>query len=117
MKNPSPEQRKRWNDAYYAKNKEKVRQVNITNRETIKEWFKEYKSSLSCARRGFSHPAALQFHHLSSENKEFEVSRMAGTGFGIKSILEEIEKCEVLCANCHAIEHYNQKCLCNSEAE
>ena len=27
----------------------------------------------------------------------------------IKRILEEIEKCEVLCANCHLIHHYEER--------
>lgn len=56
-----------------------------------------------CKRCGYNkHPAALEFHHL--EDKKFTV----GKELAIKSwkIIEaELNKCELLCSNCHRIEH------------
>ena len=63
----------------------------------------EYKKTLKCVRCGFSDYRALQFHH-SKGDKKYEVANMAG--FAFENILKEISKCEVLCANCHFIEHY-----------
>ncbi len=48
-------------------------------------------------------PCALDFHHV--RDKEFEVSLMRGRNE--KKILEEIDKCVVLCANCHRKVHAN----------
>jgi hypothetical protein len=58
----------------------------------------------SCVRCGYNdHPAALQFHHLDPSTK------LTGwTKLRLKSwnkITEELQKCIMLCANCHSIEH------------
>ena len=53
---------------------------------------------------------SLQFDHLPEHEKLYEVSRMAG--HSKVKILKEIEKCEVVCANCHAlrtVERNNQR--------
>lgn len=33
---------------------------------------------------------------------------MTHRGWGLKKVLEEIAKCDLICANCHAIEHYER---------
>ena len=73
-----------------------------------KQWYKDYKANQSCERCGFSHPAALQFHHRDPKTKKHQVCRMVSSGHSVKAILAEIAKCEVLCANCHHIEHYGE---------
>lgn len=85
------------NKAYYI-NKSKKR------RKEINDWFREIKSKLSCETCGFSHPAALDFHHF-DKNKDSEVSNIVKTA-SKKKILDEIKKCIVLCSNCHRIHHY-----------
>lgn len=60
-----------------------------------------------CSRCGWDkHPAALQFHHTDPSTKEFNLS--ANTLLREKgNYEEELSKCILLCANCHAIEHQN----------
>lgn len=59
-----------------------------------------------CIKCGFSHPAALEFHHRDPEQKEFEVStRLSLASVIIDELLVEARKCDVLCSNCHRIEH------------
>lgn len=94
---------------YYRRNKEKVKSRIASRQKQIYEWFKEYKSNLSCEKCGFNdHIAALDFHHIA--NKERNISAMASQGFAKETIIEEIDKCEVLCKNCHAIEHHGDRC-------
>lgn len=108
MKNPSKEQVKAWNRNYYLKNKDKRKdQYNKTRNEVI-QWFRDYKASLKCKECGFNHPAALSFHHRNGEEKLGEVSVIAWEA-SKKKLLEEIKKCDVLCHNCHAIHHYNER--------
>lgn len=49
------------------------------------------------------HFAAFQFHHKDSNNKEFNVGRVMNKSWD--SIVPELDKCELLCANCHAEMH------------
>ena len=83
----------------------KQREFQRDWKRRTKEWFAEYKSTLKCQRCGFSHPAVLQFHHASGD-KSGQVGRMVQQNLNREVILREIAKCEVLCANCHAILHY-----------
>lgn len=62
------------------------------------------KRGLSCVRCGFSDYRALQFHHRRPEEKSFAVGEAGSMAYA--SVLREIEKCDVLCANCHSIEHF-----------
>jgi len=75
-------------------------------KRATKDWFWRLKASLSCVRCGFDHPAALHFHHPT--DKTVEVSRMVNRNVSRAKIEAEIAKCEVICANCHAIEHWDQ---------
>lgn len=51
----------------------------------------------------------LDFHHRNPLEKSFEISTKATGGWGIKTLLKEIEKCDVLCANCHRIHTYEER--------
>jgi len=93
---------------YYENNKERRLKLNAIRVKGYKDWYKNYKKDLKCERCGFNkHPAALDFHHKNN-NKEYNVSQMVVQGYSPKSILKEIKKCEVLCRNCHAIEHLDK---------
>lgn len=55
-----------------------------------------------CSICGFSnHPAALQFHHIDPETKDFHLAQY-GHSRAIDRVRAEVEKCILLCANCHA---------------
>lgn len=84
---------------------QKVKYSKIKN----KDWFADLKSKLKCSRCGFDHPAAIQFHHSDPSKKDFSLSQGVTMGYSRERILEEIAKCEVLCANCHFIEHWKNK--------
>lgn len=71
-----------------------------------KRWFEELKNKpcIDC-QRSF-HFSQMDFDHL--ENKEMNLSDMIRRGFGKKKILKEVEKCELVCANCHRLRTYNR---------
>jgi hypothetical protein len=97
--------RRRW----YQKNKEKAKDAVYRRREELWKWFKEYKLGLACIQCGENHPATLDFHHRDPDNKEATINRMLTNGRSKKAILQEIEKCDVLCANCHRIFHFDEQ--------
>lgn len=61
-------------------------------------------ASQSCARCGST--AALQWYHTDPSTKTSNVSSLVSSGYGVRTILAEIAKCECLCAGCHRVEHY-----------
>ncbi len=78
---------------------------HVKRKKKLKDWFKEYKNTLKCKNCKENHPSCLEFHHI-GDDKEHHVGRMPNEGYSVKRILEEIEKCEVLCANCHRKKHW-----------
>jgi hypothetical protein len=76
-----------------------------------RKWFDRYKDTLSCKSCSESRNPALQFHHKVPANKIDNVSDMANRGYSKKAILQEVNKCEVLCANCHAVKHHSNESI------
>lgn len=92
---------------WYRKNLEYSRKRKERRRRELTWWLYEYKrDECECGRCGEAHPGCLEFHHLEVDQKEFGISRMVNRGHPIKNIRAEIERCVVLCANCHRKEHW-----------
>jgi hypothetical protein len=53
-----------------------------------------------CADCGENDPVVLEFDHLDGESKSFDIGHSLPYR-NWRSIVDEIEKCEVVCANCH----------------
>lgn len=100
---------KEYRKLHYVKNKDKymAKAKSTTLRNVV--WFKEYKSKLKCEFCEESHPACLQFHHKDREDKEYAISLLVRSGCSIDKILNEIHKCQVVCANCHFKIHWEEK--------
>ncbi len=49
----------------------------------------------------------MQFDHLPERpKKRFNISSITNKGYSLKTVKAEIEKCEVVCANCHSNRTY-----------
>ena len=69
----------------------------------------EYKGN-SCEGCGYNKcPGALHFHHKNPELKEFGIGGSHTRSW--LAIKDELDKCIILCANCHAERHYNNSKL------
>lgn len=90
--------------AYYLLNREKDlerKKREYRHRKAVLDRFKTIKG---CARCGYrEHAAALVFHHRDPSEKERTVSAFLRVGWA--AVKKELAKCDVLCANCHAIVH------------
>jgi len=89
----------------YHKFQEEEVAVRLKRRKSIRKWFDEYKKTLKCERCPENNPICLDFHHNDSTKKEYSISNMMS--WSKESIMKEVEKCSVLCANCHRKEHAN----------
>lgn len=77
--------------------------------ETVIEWRREIKRKAveylggKCIKCGYDKCVrALQFHHRNPEEKEFAISNPSTRARIIVRL--ELDKCDLLCANCHAEE-------------
>lgn len=94
--------RARYKHDHYRANKQRYveqarRRKQALARERT-EMIVEYLRDHPCIDCGESDPVVLEFDHL--RDKRFEIAQ----GLAYRrwsSILEEIAKCEVVCANCH----------------
>jgi hypothetical protein len=78
--------------------------AHIRQKET-KEKAVEYKGG-KCSKCGYNKCiAALEFHHLDPSEKDPKWSNMKTRSFD--KIKPELDKCVLLCANCHREEHYD----------
>jgi hypothetical protein len=74
----------------------------------------EIKMNSGCVDCGYKGNAqALQFDHTGTDKKE-SVSNLIRSDYSWETILKEIKKCEVVCANCHAIRTQNRKHVASS---
>ncbi len=81
--------RRQYLIAAVHKRKKKIRQLAV-----------EYKGG-ECSNCGYSRCIdALEFHHTDSSKKYFSISQK-GYARGWDKVREELNKCVLLCANCH----------------
>lgn len=83
--------------------KEKKANGTIAQRQLLgKAFILEYLKVNPCNHCGETNLMVLEFDHCSGK-KDFSISQGLQLGFPLSVLKKEIEKCQVLCANCHAI--------------
>jgi hypothetical protein len=94
--------RKRWKD--YKGNKK--------DKDAARAWYKATKNEFNCMSGcGEDNPAVLEFHHRQKETKEATISSMVKSGVPLFDIRKEAAKCDILCKNCHAKVHFNERVI------
>lgn len=108
---------KKYHQGWYAENGDHRKQQVANRRRKLKQRFAEYKQSLECHNCGLSgkdNQWALEHHHLDPNDKVTTIAHLVTSGYAWDTIMEEVAKCIVICANCHRMEHweeYKQKVL------
>jgi hypothetical protein len=84
------------------KNKADTYAMQLRHRQKNYDNLWELLLSSSCTDCGEGDPIVLDFDHLPEFEKKFEIAQaVLGSTRSWKSILLEISKCEIVCANCH----------------
>lgn len=95
---------------YYDDKPKALRHRKSRMKRVRADYFKkilEIKKANPCKDCGFNNPLVLQFDHI-SDDKFDNVTTMVRKGASWKRILEEIAKCEIVCANCHQIRTFKR---------
>jgi len=89
-----------------AKNKEYVIQKQREDKRKRKLEAISYLGGKCFICGGEFHPAVYEFHHLDPTTKDRDPSKMLQLSW--KRLSAELDKCKLLCANCHRLEHHNK---------
>lgn len=96
-----PERHRRYQREFIKRHPEKVRRSKRMAADSRREFMCRIKEMNPCADCTVSFPHyVMQFDHVRGA-KLFNVSALASGGW--PTFLKELAKCEVVCANCHAI--------------
>ncbi len=94
----------------YKNKSDKLREDNRNSRNVI-EWRRRVKIKLveykgnNCEICGYNKCiTSLEFHHLNPEEKDFTISGKTNSFEKLKS---EVDKCILVCRNCHGEIHFN----------
>lgn len=89
------------NRKYFRKNKVKLmNKAHEWNKKRIREIFKLLGNK--CNRCGYDNHVALEVHHLDGSKRTNRRSR------DYTKLGYDLSKVELICANCHKIEHYGK---------
>ena len=88
--------RQRNQESFNKRSRERTRQNKL---KAI-----EYLGGRCFKCEGVFHPSVYDFHHRNPEEKDIGVSVIKGRSW--ERLKEELDKCDLLCANCHREIHY-----------
>lgn len=73
-------------------------------RQSNQKFIDEYMVQQGCQQCGYNaSPVVLELHQRNLAEKDVKTTKLAM--FGRKRLLQEFEKCDVLCLNCHRLIH------------
>ena len=84
----------------YEQDKKKHRSWNMKRRDIYYDRVTEYLTDHPCVDCGEADPIVLEFDHRDPEIKDGEVTKLLSYA-SWERIEEEINKCDIVCSNCH----------------
>jgi hypothetical protein len=93
-----------YSKSHYRNNRQQYYSGNKIREERSENCVIQYLRSHHCVDCSESDLRCLDFDHVRGE-KRFNISEGPSMGLSWFSILREIEKCDVRCANCHRKRH------------
>ena len=95
-----------------VKSYQEVKECQKRIRERNRKYLVDFLMKNPCVVCGEDDIVVLEFDHIDPSTKKFNVSRMVSSQHhSIATIQKEIEKCQVLCANCHRRKTHNERGL------
>lgn len=97
---------------HYASNKDyykrKAKKHNKIRKEQNQSRYRQYLAERSCVDCGISDWRVLEADHLPKFDKSENISKMLPS-WSWATIEVELQKCEIVCANCHRIRTYTRQ--------
>ena len=99
--NQHREQIKAYQKEWEARNRDKRRGYCQKYSDRLRDFINNLKSESGCSQCPEKDWRCLDFHHRNPSEKTIEIVRAVRLGWGRDRIQKEVDKCDVLCANCH----------------
>ena len=88
---------------WYEKNSDYVKAKSRERRDKMRQYVIDYKKQ-PCSICGEEYPFfVMDLHHREPDKKESTVAKLVRDGASWKRLEDELEKCDVVCANCHRL--------------
>jgi len=88
--------------------KEKTKERSQKRREEIRNIIRQFKQDKPCTDCKIKYPYyVMDFDHIGDDKVE-DISKMA-KWFPLEEIIKEINKCEIVCSNCHRERTHSRK--------
>lgn len=94
------------NENYRNKCKESAKVKNKEYNERNLSILGDILQTNCCADCGETNPIVLEFDHI--KGKSIGIARLKRNAASIKTLLSEVSKCEIVCANCHRKRTYSR---------
>ena len=100
---------KRWYEANRDSEIAKALVRNKANKAATRAYLQELKENTPCADCGINYPYyVMDFDHI-SDDKFKNINTMMRENYSLTEIQKEIDKCELVCANCHRIRTHQRR--------
>ncbi len=86
-----------------AKKRDHYNEVRNKRIRKLKEEYRAWKRSVGCAFCSENEPCCLEPHHLDPSEKDTDPSNLLG--YSKKRLIAELNKCILVCRNCHSKIH------------
>ena len=97
-----------YNPIMPYKNIKDLYAAQLRHRIKIRKHLLDFLSKNQCIDCGEKDPVVLEFDHRIQKDKFKQISRMLSGHYSWESLLKEINKCDVRCANCHRKKTHKQ---------
>lgn len=97
---------KLYKQQHYLDNKEYYKEKAKAYKHKCRENLNNFKQDLKCSICGEDRWWVLDFHHINPQEKENNISHLIDSPTKLQ---QELQKCIVVCANCHRDLHYKEQ--------
>ena len=80
--------------------KDKRREIDKRRRQAVRQRIRDTKEKGKCWFCGEDNPLCLEFHHRNPLEKDIAIGTVSKTR-SINTLEQELDKCVLLCGNCH----------------
>ncbi len=99
---------KRRRDTYQRERDDRMNEIAKEKMRDIKQRAINYKGGKCEICGGEFHAACFDFHHKNPNEKDKSIAAMITPNVDWELLKDELDKCVLLCSNCHRVLHYGQ---------